>query len=198
LDKALAEAYEDSARYLASAVEFALGRCTAHPAPPDAPMLESRQAAAAARRLDDAFRNYLAEHGSKPVPLADTTTLVTGVVGLRLAADAVLALWRQTEARDEPDRAQARAELLSAATRVSDWYAQLAESLNRYLPAPAPLERNIEADARLVESVRRDLADENGQATATAVRIIWTGDHLDAARRLQPTLAAVASAGARA
>jgi hypothetical protein len=161
---------------------------------------ESRQAAAAARRLDDAFRSYLAERGSKPVPLADMTTLVTGVVGLRLAADSVLALWRrQTEdARDEPERAQARAELLGAATRVSDWYTQLAESIDRYLPVPTPLERNVEAEARLVESVRRDLADENGQATATAVRIIWTGDHLDAARRLQPTLAAVATAGARA
>jgi uncharacterized membrane protein YccC len=198
MDKALAEAYADSARYLETAVEFALGRCTAHPAPPEAPLLESRQAAAAARRLDDAFRSYLAERGSKPVPLADMTTLVTGVVGLRLAADAVLALWRRTEgARDEPDRTQARAELLSAATQVSQWYAQLAESFARYLPAPPPLERNAEAEARLVESVRRDLADENGQATATAVRIIWTGDHLDAARRLQPSLAAVAPAGAR-
>jgi uncharacterized membrane protein YccC len=199
LDKALAEAYADSARYLAGAVEFALSRCSSHPAPPDMPILEGRQAAAAARRLDDAFRSYLAERGSKPVPLADMTTLVTGVVGLRLAADSVLALWRQAEgARDEPDRAQARVELLAAATRVSDWYAELAESLSRYLPAPAPLERNTEAEARLVESVRRDLADENGQATATAVRIIWTGDHLDAARRLQPSLAAVATAGVRA
>lgn len=198
MDKALAEAYTDSARYLADAVEFALGRCTAQPAPPEAPILASRQAAAAARRLDDAFRSYLAERGSKSVPLSDMTTLVTGVVGLRLAADAVLALWRQTEgAREEADRSQARAELLGAATQVSDWYAQLADSFARYLPAPPPLERNIEAEARLVESVRRDLADDNGQATATAVRIIWTGDHLDAARRLQPSLAAVAPVGAR-
>jgi uncharacterized membrane protein YccC len=198
MDKALAEAYADSARYLADAVEFALGRCTSHPAPPEAPVLASRQAAAAARRLDDAFRSYLAERGSKPVPLSDMTTLVTGVVGLRLAADAVLSLWRQGGGeRDESDRAQARAELLGAATQVSDWYAQLAESFARYLPAPPPLERNAAAEARLVESVRRDLADENGQATATAVRIIWTGDHLDAARRLQPSLAAVAPAGAR-
>ncbi|HET9173456.1 MAG TPA: FUSC family protein [Actinospica sp.] len=198
MDKALSEAYADSARYLADAVGFALGRCTRHPAPPEAPVLAGRQAAAAARRLDDAFRSYLAERGSKPVPLADMTTLVTGVVGLRLAADAVLALWRQAEnARDEPDRAQARVELLGAATQVSDWYAQLAESFARFQPAPAPLERNAEAEARLVESVRRDLADENGRATATAVRIIWTGDHLEAARRLQPSLAAVAPAGAR-
>jgi uncharacterized membrane protein YccC len=198
MDKALAEAYADAARYLAGAVGFALGRCTSDPSPATAPTLESRQAAAAARRLDDAFRSYLAERGSKPVPLSDMTTLVTGVVGLRLAADAVLALWRRAEGvQGEPDRAQARVELLGAATRVADWYSELADSFDRYLPAPAPLARNAAAEARLVESVRRDLADENGQATATAVRIIWTGDHLDEARRLQPGLAAVAPAGAR-
>jgi hypothetical protein len=81
-------------------------------------LLESRQAAAAARRLDDAFRSYLAERGAKPVPLAEMTTLVT------------------------------------------------------------------------MAAVRRDLYDEQGRATATAVRIIWTGDHVDAARRLQAGLAA--------
>jgi hypothetical protein len=48
------------------------------------------------------------------------------------------------------------------------------------------------AEARLVASLRHDLRDENGRATDTAVRIIWTADHLDAARRLQPSLAAAA------
>ncbi|MFE2689147.1 hypothetical protein [Streptomyces mirabilis] len=48
------------------------------------------------------------------------------------------------------------------------------------------------AEAQLVESLRRDLSDEHGQATDTAVRIIWTADHLDAARRLQPSLVAAA------
>jgi hypothetical protein len=44
------------------------------------------------------------------------------------------------------------------------------------------------ADARLIAAVRRDLTGEDGQGTATAVRMIWTADHLDAARRLQATL----------
>jgi hypothetical protein len=56
------------------------------PAPTD----EAIRAAAAARRFDDAFRSCLAERGAKPVPLAEVTSLVTGVVGLRLAGDAVL------------------------------------------------------------------------------------------------------------
>jgi hypothetical protein len=56
------------------------------------------------------------------------------------------------------------------------------------------LPRNPAAEGRLVESLRRDLTDEHGQATAMAVRIIWTADHIDTARRLQPGLVAAAAA----
>ena len=192
VDKALAAAYTDSARYLATAVKYALSRCGSDPISAEVALQDGRQAAAAARRLDDAFRSYLAERGRKHVPLADMTTLVTGVVGLRLAADAVISLWRQAgDARLDADGAQARIELLGAADRVTEWYRRLADGLDRGETIPGPVQRNPRAAARLVESVRRDLADEDGQATANAVRIIWTGDHVDAARRLQPSLAAV-------
>ncbi|HXA59705.1 MAG TPA: FUSC family protein [Streptosporangiaceae bacterium] len=189
--RALADAYTDGARYLVGAVEFAVGCCGAGPAPADAPLQEGREAAASARRLDDAFRSYLAERGSKPVPLADMTTLVTGVVGLRLAADAIVSLWRSEE-RTDVERTEACLEILGAVTRVSDWYRDLAAGLDRHTPIPDPVQLNPAAAARLIESVRHDLSDEQGQATATAVRIIWTGDHIDVARRLQPSLAAAA------
>jgi hypothetical protein len=55
-----------------------------------------------------------------------------------------------------------------------------------------PVELRPEAVARLVDSVRTDLVGSDGLATATAVRVIWTGDHVDVARRLQPSLAAAA------
>ena len=60
----------------------------------------------ASRRLDDAFRTYIAERGAKPIPLAEVTTLATGVVALRLAADAVLDLWLR-EAPGDGDAAPA-------------------------------------------------------------------------------------------
>jgi len=197
--KALAEAYADSADYLAGAVDYAVGCCAAGPEPAAAPLAAGRKAAASARRLDDAFRGYLAERGSKRAPLAGMTTLVTGVVGLRLAADAMLGMWRRAgDVHDARERAAARAELLSGAGQVSDWYHDLAAGLDGRGPIPSPLPHDLAADARLVEAVRRDLRDAGGQATATAVRIIWTGDHLDAARRLQATLAPAArSATAR-
>ncbi|MFD5659233.1 hypothetical protein, partial [Streptomyces hirsutus] len=59
-------------------------------------------------------------------------------------------------------------------------------------PVPEPLESDREHNARLVEAVRRDLRDADGRATGTGIRIIWTGDHLEAVRRLQSPIAAAA------
>ncbi|MFE2069845.1 FUSC family protein [Streptomyces sp. NPDC059467] len=190
--RALAAAYTDSAGYLADAVAHALG----HPAA--AADTAGREAAAAARRLDDAFRTFLAERGAKPASLADMSTLVTGVVALRLAADAVVSLWREAGAAGERGDGQTEAHqaVLGAADRVAGWYRSLAVCLDAGTAAPAPLHRRPEVAARLVESIRTDLVDGTGRATGTAVRVIWTGDHVDVARRLQPGLATAAKGSA--
>ncbi|WP_225821712.1 FUSC family protein [Streptomyces naphthomycinicus] len=193
---ALAEAYSAGARYLADAVRFALGPSD-DPAGAPTPERGNREAAASARRLDDAFRTYVTERGAKPLPLADMTALVTGVAALRLAADAVVSLWQGAgPARGDADRTDAHRAVLGAASRVTEWYGGFAASLGRGTPVPDPVPLRPEAASRLVESVRGDLVDGCGQATATAVRIIWTGDHIDVARRLQPGLAAAAQGDA--
>ena len=186
LGRALSEAYLASAGYLADAVAYGVGRCDSNgPAAPP-PRDQAQRAAAAARRLDDTFRGYLTERGSKPVPLSEVTSLVTGVAGVRLAADAVLDLWNGDEWRG--DRLAARRELLSAAANMTGWYGRLASSLAGEEAVPDPLAPNQLADGRLVEAVAQDLRDTDGQATATGVKVIWTGDHLDAVRRLQEML----------
>ncbi|NUP51176.1 MAG: hypothetical protein HOW97_28270 [Catenulispora sp.] len=198
VSKALAEAYADSARYLVGAVDYAVSRCVDGTADGSSPAPdEGRRAAAAARRLDDAFRTYLAERGSKAVPLSEMATLVTGVVALRLAADAVLELWRRSpNGLPAADRAAAQRELLVMAERNLRWYQRLADGLEDGTPVPDPLPSDRQTTVRLAQAVRRDLYDPEGQATATGVRIIWTGDHLEAVRRLQPALAtAVGRAG---
>ncbi|HWB22933.1 MAG TPA: FUSC family protein [Gaiellaceae bacterium] len=185
LGRALAEAYLDSARYLTAAVEFGLGRCDrgvpVHPAP-DPDLI---RAAAAARRLDDAFRTYLSERGAKPVPLAEVTSLVTGVAGVRLAADAVVDLWRRDDGTSAADRAAAARELRALGDRVTGWYGDFAGQLTHGGTLPDPLADGDITDGPLVEAVRRDLG---GDATGVAVRVIWTADHIAAARRLQSTL----------
>ncbi len=187
LGRALSAAYADSVSYLTSAVAYGMGRCDSGGPAPDRPVEQAAQAAASARRLDDTFRGYLAERGAKPLPLAEVTALVTGIVALRLAGDAVLQLW-VGDGPDGGDRAAARRELLSGSDMVRGWYARFAESLVGQGVVPEPLGADAVADGRLVDAVGHDLRDTDGHATATAVRVIWTGDHLDAVRRLQGML----------
>jgi uncharacterized membrane protein YccC len=187
LGRALSQAYADSAQYLAATVAYVVGRCDASGPPASPPREQAVHAAAASRRLDDTFRSYLSERGSKPIPLAEVTGLVSGVAGVRLAADAVLDLWAGDGARGG-DRSAARRELLSSASHMTAWYGQFAASLAGHEEVPDPLARDEIADGRLVDAVARDLHDSDGQATATGVRVVWTGDHLDAVRRLQAML----------
>ena len=193
LGAALADAYGHGVRYLASAVEFGMGRCDLGTPSRPTPTDEAIQAAAASRRLDDAFRGYLAERGAKPIPLAEATGLVNGAVGLRLAADAVLDLWQRDNAAGG-NRAAARRELLASTELIVDWYNGFAASLIGQRDVPDPLSHNELADGRLIDAVSRDLRLEDGTASATAARMIWTGDHLDAARRLQGALVGPARA----
>ncbi len=188
LGQELAEAYVDSARYLAAAVEFGVSRCDRQEVSLAEPTDEADRAAATGRRLDDAFRTYLAERAAKRVPLAEVTGLVNGVVGLRLAADAVLDLWVRAEAQQDGDRRAARGELLEIAGSVAGWYEDLAAALLGRREVPEPLGADAVPAGRLAEAVDHDLRDREGRTTDLGVRIVWTGDHLDAARRLQRVL----------
>jgi uncharacterized membrane protein YccC len=197
LGRALSSAYTDTAAYLTGAVAYGVGRCDPLATDAAAPTVEAARAAAASRRLDDALRGYLTERGAKLVSLAEVTSLVTGVTGVRLAADAVVALWEDGD-RAGGDRAVARAELLRSAAAVHDWYEQLGTSLTGSAEVPPAPEKDGDAAYRLVAAVANDLRDPDGRATATGVRVIWTGDHLDAVYRLQRTLVGPARALAAA
>jgi hypothetical protein len=194
LRKALADAYAESAAYLVSAVEFGTLKCSSHASAPARPVAQASRAAAADHRLDDAFRAYLAEHGPKPVPLADMAGLVSEVGGVRLAAGAVLDLWRSDQTKATADRSAACGEVVQSLTRLSSWYDDLASSLVSGEQPRDPLAYDQAADARLIEAVRLDLDSGDSEAAATAVRLVWTGDHLDAARRLQEAIVPAARA----
>jgi len=200
LRHALAEAYRDTAHYLSAAVDFGTrGRSSPGTGSADGAVgPAAARSAAASRRLDDTYRSYLAERGPKRMPLSAVTGLVSGVVGLRLAADAVLDLWERDHGADAGDRTASRGALAQASERVERWYDELADSFRGRADAPEPLAHDPDADRRLLDAVRRDLQARDGCAGATAARMIWTGDHLDAARRLQTTLAPEALAQRRA
>jgi uncharacterized membrane protein YccC len=188
LGDALADAYAQTARYLRSAVTY--GVADGHgPAPGvGAPREDSLRAAAAARRLDDAFRGFLAERGTKHLPMADVTVLLTGVVILRLSADAVVDLWARDGDTPAGDRSPARHEVVAAGAQVADWYEALAQALTGSGDVPAELGPDEAADGRLIGAVQRDLSGADGEGTSAAIKMIWTADHIDVARRLQVTI----------
>lgn len=183
LRRALSDAYRESIGYLGAAVAFGAGRTG-----PADPRTESVRAAAASRRLDDAFRTYLAERGSKRRPLAEVSASVTGVAGVRLAADAILELWRGQAPADE-HTAEARVALDDALERLEGWYRRLATQLVASGPLPEPEPSDPAMVSRLAREVLASQAtSEDMHDTATAVRIIWTADYLEVVGRLESAI----------
>src|SRR5262249_37902077 len=134
--------------------------CGAEGVPPKGAALG---AAAAARRLADPFRGYRAGRGERRLPMAEVAGLLSGVVGLRLAGDAVLDLWKADGAAG-----RCSPQLLDASNELTRWYGDFAASLRGGAAGPAPL---------------GTLPAGGGDG-----RVIWPGAPLDAARRLQEAL----------
>ncbi|MGW3341158.1 FUSC family protein [Streptomyces sp. NPDC001009] len=200
LGRVLCDALGDGARYLRSAVVTGLALCDRTGAAVQASGDDDRRhALASARRLDDAFREYLAERGTKRLALADVAALVDAVAILRLTADAVTDLWSRAGHVPENGRAAAGHEILDSCESVTSWFESAGRALAGGGAAPGhPMSRPV-VDAALRESVSRDLRAGTEQGTATAVRMVWMADHLDTMRRLQaeidgPVHAAVTSA----
>jgi hypothetical protein len=109
----------------------------------------------------------------------------------------VLDLWQRDDGKAGGDRTVARREILDTTERVRNWYDDLAHNLINQRELREPLAHDKAADGRLIEAVRHHLRGDDGKASATAVRMIWTGDHLDAVRRLQTVIVPAARAAAR-
>ena len=108
----------------------------------------------------------------------------------------MLDLWRGDDGQAGGDVAAARHEFLGTAECVTRWYDGLATTMITGGELPQPLAHDEAADGRLVRAVRRDLLGDDGRASATAVRMIWTGDHLNVVRRLQAAIISPARATA--
>ncbi|MGW3820095.1 FUSC family protein [Streptomyces sp. NPDC005046] len=185
LGHALAEGFSESSRYLRSAIGYGVTHCDGRVETAPLPDEERYRAAAAARRLDDAFRGFLAERGTKHLPLADVTTLVTAVAVLRLTAEAVLDLWERDQGSSAADRTAARSEIDRSGDALLSWYDATASALAGFGDVPEARPKDVEADERLIRAVERDLVDEVNRRSSAAIRIVWTADHIEAARRLQ-------------
>lgn len=186
LGGALGDAYRSGVSFLAAATSGRVKKSQRSE--------EGERAAAASRRLDDAFRTYLAERGAKPVPLSEVTTLVTGVAILRLSADAVADLWDQGLAVGDEWRV-ARERLDAATTEVVAWFAKFCEEFDQS-GAARLVGPDHPSDGGVKEAVRAQLVSSRSGDGAVALAFLWTADQLEAVRRLEAKVAEAArSAG---
>ena len=159
------------------------------------------ESAATYHRLQEAYRQFLAERGAKSISLSTATHLFTGAAQLRLTAHALAALPVQplkmggqpATARITPATAAvatAQTELQRAAHRADAWYDSFGAALNG---GPEPLQPPEHDHDELQRHLIRafDLASEEHDVAGVrmALRLLWADEYLDDEQALQRDLA---------
>jgi uncharacterized membrane protein YccC len=188
LGRAYSDAYRTSDDYLRQSIAHLTGR---RDDAPDAGVA----ATAAGNRLDDALRQYLAEQGSKQVPLQSITALANGASRLRFAGTAIAELQQTAPDRRVAVAADglqpALAVLDRRAERVTDWYAALADGFTgRALTLPPPDSDRSESFLDVVLPAV-DRCGDSDRATR-AEQLLWSGQYLGDVDRLRGDLIAPA------
>ncbi|HEY4269362.1 MAG TPA: FUSC family protein [Galbitalea sp.] len=194
---ALADALSESAHYLGAATDYALMQCSAGIHTATRPDIQQRGASDAARRLDDSFRQFIAERGAKHLSLADVGTLVLGVAELRRSADGICALWQDAGAGIDLG-SNARTEVLLAGGSTVEWYDDLAAALTGASPPPETTSAFRRAGDRVEHDIEQAERNMDAAEAATAIRMIWTLDYLDSVRELEATVLPIATHAAEA
>ncbi len=171
LRDSVADAYATSADYLAAAAAASNAAAA------------RGIAGAATRRLDDTYRQFLAERGHERLDMGSVSTLVTGATRLRLAAYALVHIAAET------GRWDVSAALDREASGLHGWYLGLAEAIRHAQPAPPP--HGADADGaddalrRLEAAVGAEDPDRIGAALGAAL----ASEHIESVREFEPRLA---------
>jgi uncharacterized membrane protein YccC len=154
--------------------------------------LEGRAADAALHRLDDAFRQYLAERSATEVNVEDVAALVGGASRVRRAAQSLTSLARMADGDTRLERCGENLERELHA--LQSWYVTLGYALVNRRPVPPPHIRDAEGSSRLLACVR-DAARGRDEATVMAALVLlWASQHLDNLWRLEAHLSERANA----
>jgi uncharacterized membrane protein YccC len=161
---------------------------------------ERTAALAAARRLDDAYRQYLAERGAKSVPQPVVTRLLTGTARVRLTAstlDGLPDLAVPGGPLPLPEVTAARATVVAECTTVEAWFDRFAASLGARSPSvPALPAASGRLDPELVAAWDAARSAGRRDGVIAVLRLLWVEERMEDLRHLQADLAgAVADAG---
>jgi uncharacterized membrane protein YccC len=194
--RALRDAYRDASRGLVTAVD----RLVSPGLDVSLQQVDS-ESMASYHRLQEAYRQFLAERGAKPVSLSTATHLFTGAAQLRLTAHALASLPVQPLTMgDQPATARitpataavatARTEVQRAAHRADAWYDGFGAALNGAHEQLLPVEHDHdELQRHLIRAF--DLASEEHDVAGVrmTLRLLWADEYLDDEQALQRDLA---------
>ncbi len=166
-----ADAYDASAAYFAAAV-------AAHE------LQDLRTTAvAAAHRLDDAYRQFLAERGHEQLDMSSVAALVAGATRLRLAGHSLATVARETGRWRDYDVLEREAAALHG------WYAVLADALRRTTDPPPPEHTDDGYVTEVLRQLDRAVADGERARIQPAVGAALAADQLGNLRRFESDLA---------
>ncbi len=174
----LAAAYSRAADYVVAAARQVIDREA-----PNSVDQAARAADAALHRLDDAFRQYLAERSAKPMNVESIAALVGGAARVRRAGQSLASLARMADADSGNDRC---GDNLDGETQaLHAWYVSLGYALVNERPVAGPHIRDLEGRNRLLACVRDGAASSDAAAVHRALVLLWTSQHLDNLWRLE-------------
>jgi MFS family permease len=181
LGVAFGEAYHAAAAYLQQAIYHVSGSRRLRP---DA----GAAAAAAGDRLDDALRQYLAERGTKRVPLHSVAVLANGAARLRLAGTAIARLQDGAPDAAGPGLDAPVEVLARRAQHVIGWYTELADGFARS-GVPLPSADGATSGESFLDVVLPALDGCRDADRATrAEQLLWSGQYLGDVDQLRADL----------
>jgi uncharacterized membrane protein YccC len=177
----LATAYGRSADYVVATARQLIAGADSE----DAARAE-RAAEAALHRLDDAFRQYLAERSATAFNVEDIAALVGGASRVRRAAQSLAALGRMADGETRLEQCGEQLDLELHA--LQSWYVTLGYALVNDRPVPPPHIRDSEGASRLLACVRDAVRDREKETVKAGLVLLWASQHLDNLWRLEAHL----------
>jgi uncharacterized membrane protein YccC len=180
LRQSLSVAYARSADYVAIAARHLAGGGADRIESETQPARESARDAAS--RLDDSFREYLAESSAQRANHEIVGALVAGTTRVRLAAYSLSTLAPAPPGGPRLDRC---AEALAAdVDALHSWYLSLADALVQRTAVPAAPPRPDDGDGEVARCVRQTLVAGDDSIVGPAINLFWASHHLDNLREL--------------
>ena len=145
-----------------------------------------RAADAAIHRLDDAFRQYLAERSATEFNVEDVAAFVGGASRVRRAAQSLASLGRMADG--DVRRGRCGENLDREIHALQSWYVTLGYSLVNDRPVPPPHIRDAEGRSRLLACVRNATRGHDKTTVHAALHLLWASQHIDNLWRLEAHL----------